>query len=114
MSGDVQVRFCERLGVKFPRATHLVVGFQIEADAERFRPSLRERFARFGLTLHPRKRASSNSVRYAAEPASAGRREAGDVQLPRLHAQLREEAEGTVHGLAADDARSGCRRSCRR
>jgi len=25
MSGDVQVRFCERLGVQFPRATHLVV-----------------------------------------------------------------------------------------
>jgi class 3 adenylate cyclase len=24
MSGDVHVRFCERLGVKFPRATHLV------------------------------------------------------------------------------------------
>ena len=27
MSGDVQVRFCERLGVKFPRATHLLLGF---------------------------------------------------------------------------------------
>src|SRR5260370_3016595 len=25
MSGDVQVRFCERLGVKLPRATHLVI-----------------------------------------------------------------------------------------
>jgi len=25
MSGDVQVRFCERLGAKLPRATHLVV-----------------------------------------------------------------------------------------
>src|SRR2546422_4690476 len=25
MSEDVQVRFCERLGVKFPRATHLVI-----------------------------------------------------------------------------------------
>ena len=25
MSGDVQVRFCERLGVQFPRATHLVI-----------------------------------------------------------------------------------------
>jgi len=25
MSGDVHVRFCERLGVQFPRATHLVV-----------------------------------------------------------------------------------------
>jgi hypothetical protein len=24
MSGDVQVRFCERLGVRFPRATHPV------------------------------------------------------------------------------------------
>ena len=24
MSGDVHVRFCERLGVRFPRATHLV------------------------------------------------------------------------------------------
>jgi hypothetical protein len=24
MSGDAQVRFCERLGVQFPRATHLV------------------------------------------------------------------------------------------
>jgi hypothetical protein len=25
MSGDVQVRFCERLGVRLPRATHLVI-----------------------------------------------------------------------------------------
>ena len=25
MSGDVPVRFCERLGVKLPRATHLIV-----------------------------------------------------------------------------------------
>jgi len=25
MSGDVHVRFCERLGVKLPRATHLVI-----------------------------------------------------------------------------------------
>ena len=25
MSGDVHVRFCERLGVRFPRATHLCV-----------------------------------------------------------------------------------------
>jgi hypothetical protein len=25
MSGDVPVRFCERLGVRLPRATHLVI-----------------------------------------------------------------------------------------
>ena len=53
MSGDVHVRFCERLGVKLPRATHLVVGFQHRGEAERFLADLRERFARFGLTLHP-------------------------------------------------------------
>ena len=55
MSGDVHVRFCERLGVKFPRATHLVVGFEHRWEAERFLADLRERFARFGLMLHPDK-----------------------------------------------------------
>src|SRR6266852_5835461 len=35
MSGDVQVRFCERLGVKLPRATHLILSFQYREDAER-------------------------------------------------------------------------------
>ena len=55
MSGDVHVRFCERLGVRLPRATHLVVGFEHREEAERFLAALRERFARFGLTLHPDK-----------------------------------------------------------
>ena len=55
MSGDVHVRFCERPGGRFPRATHLVVGFQHQADAERFQAELAERFARFGLELHPEK-----------------------------------------------------------
>src|SRR5712692_10858790 len=55
MSGDVQVRFCERLGVKFPRATHLIMGFQHREDAERVLKVLSKRFARYGLTLHPEK-----------------------------------------------------------
>ena len=55
MSGDVHVRFCERLGVQLPRATHLVVGFAHRAEAERFLAELSERFARFGLALHPDK-----------------------------------------------------------
>src|SRR6266571_3350517 len=38
------------------------------------------------------------------KPKEARTREAGDVQLPRLHAHLREEEEQwTVHGGAADD-----------
>ena len=44
MSGDVHVRFRERLGVRFPRATRLVVGFERRADAERFLLRLRDRF----------------------------------------------------------------------
>jgi hypothetical protein len=55
MSGDVHVRFCERLGVQLPRATHLVVGFEHREEAERFLTDLRARFARFGLALHPDK-----------------------------------------------------------
>jgi len=55
MRGDVQVRFCERLGVKFPRATHLVMGVQYEADARKMMVALRERLAAFGLMLHEEK-----------------------------------------------------------
>ena len=67
MSEDVQVRFCERLGVKFPRATHLVLGFQHREDAERFLTALRERFAQFGLALHPDKTRLLEFGRFAAE-----------------------------------------------
>lgn len=47
--------FCERLGVKFPRATRLVVGFQHKREARRFLRQLRERLEKFGLSLHPDK-----------------------------------------------------------
>jgi len=36
MSGDVHVRFCEGMGVRLPRATHLLLGFagpKTEAEA---------------------------------------------------------------------------------
>jgi RNA-directed DNA polymerase len=74
MSGDVQVRFCERPGVRFPRATHLVVGFQHHEEAERFLGELRERFAKFGLALHPEKTRLIEFGRYA----NRDRRERGD------------------------------------
>jgi len=51
MSGDVHVRICERLGVRLPRATRLVVNFQYRRDAEEFHKNLTDRFGKFGLEL---------------------------------------------------------------
>jgi RNA-directed DNA polymerase len=55
MSGDVQVRFCERPGVRFPRATHRILGFERQDDAQRVMAVLAQRLERFGLELHPDK-----------------------------------------------------------
>jgi len=55
MKREPQVRFCEGGGVRLPSATRLVVGFEHRVEAERFLTELRERFARFGLELHPEK-----------------------------------------------------------
>jgi RNA-directed DNA polymerase len=52
MSGDVQVRFCERPGVRFPRATHPVFGFERQDDAGRVKEVLEKRLARYGLRLN--------------------------------------------------------------
>jgi group II intron reverse transcriptase/maturase len=48
-------------------ADDVIVGFQHRADAERFLAELRERFARFGLELHPEKTRLLEFGPYAAE-----------------------------------------------
>ena len=69
---------------------------------------LRERFAEFGLELHPDKTRLIEFGRFAAERRDGtGRREAGDVRLPRLHAHLRDRpgTDGSAqahHDLEAD------------
>ena len=40
MSGDVHVRFCERLGVRFPRATHRNVYVRSERAGQRVMESV--------------------------------------------------------------------------
>ena len=55
MSREVHVRFCESRGVRFPPATHLIIGFQYRDDAEEFLAGLRERLAKFSRELHPGK-----------------------------------------------------------
>jgi RNA-directed DNA polymerase len=67
MSGDVRVRICERLGVRFPRATRLVAGFEHKEDAQRFLIDLRERLEKSALTLHPDKTRLIEFGRHAAE-----------------------------------------------
>jgi RNA-directed DNA polymerase len=53
--------------VRLPRATHLVMGFEYESDARRMMLDLKERLAKFGLTLHEDKTRLLMFGRYAAE-----------------------------------------------
>jgi RNA-directed DNA polymerase len=62
----------EMIVVRF--ADDFVVGFQHRQEAERFLVELRDRFARFGLTLHPDKTRLLEFGRFAA----ANRRNRGD------------------------------------
>ena len=55
MSGDVQVRFCERLGVKFPRATHRVVTCRSAAEAHAAVDAARRILKQLGVEVHPQK-----------------------------------------------------------
>lgn len=55
MKRELPVRFREGLGVQFPRATRLVMGFTHEEDARRVLEGLPQRFGQYGLTVHPDK-----------------------------------------------------------
>ncbi len=52
--------------VRFPRATHLVMGFQQRAEAERFLEALRGGLQKFGLERHPEKARLMEFGRFAA------------------------------------------------
>ncbi len=71
MSREVHVRICERVGVRFPRATRLCIGCEREADARKIMAVLPKRFARFGLTIHPEKTALIAFGKPHARQASA-------------------------------------------
>ena len=55
MSGDVHVRFYERLGVKSPGPTHLIVHCRTEGEANLVRVKVAARLKECGLELHPEK-----------------------------------------------------------
>lgn len=72
MRRESQVRFCEGAGVRSPRATRLVLVFQLESDARRVLEVLPKRFDRYGLRLHPDK---THLVRFERPRAKAEPRE---------------------------------------
>ena len=55
MSGDVHVRFSEGVGVRFPRATRLVVVCRYRYEAEQALQAIRQILKKLKLTLHPAK-----------------------------------------------------------
>ena len=67
MSREVHVRICEGVGVRLPRATRLIVGFEHRDDAERFWRALRERLGQFHRELHPEKTRLIEFGRFAVE-----------------------------------------------
>jgi len=55
MSGDVHVRICERLGVRFPRATRRIVHCRTEKQAQEVKDAIAKRLQACGLELHSEK-----------------------------------------------------------
>src|SRR5262249_9247850 len=53
MSREVHVRICEGVGVRFPRATRLVIGCEREGDARQVMAVRPKRCARVGLPIPP-------------------------------------------------------------
>ena len=81
--------------MRFPGPTHLVVGFEHQADAERFLEEFQERLAKFGLTVHPEKTRLIEFGKYAR-----GQRKKRGVGEPETFAFL-----GFTH--ACDVTRAG-------
>jgi hypothetical protein len=67
MRREFHVRFCEGAGVRSPRATRLIVGFERRDEGEQFLTALRERVAKFSLELHPDKTRLIEFGRFADE-----------------------------------------------
>ncbi len=82
-----------------------VVCFQYGDDARRFLEALKERFAAFHLELHPDKTRGARIWPLRGRISRTARRgKARDLQLPRLHPLLHEDAESEVSAGTQDTA----------
>jgi len=93
-------------------ADDIVVGFQSEADAKRFRAELTERFRKFQLELHPTKRGfwSSADTRLITESgADKGNRRRSISSALRIFAERREATD--ISRCCGRQFVKGCKRS---
>ena len=67
MTRERPVRICEGGEVRLLSATRLVMGFERESDARNMAAALKERLAKFRLTLHEEKTRLIMFGRYAVE-----------------------------------------------
>jgi hypothetical protein len=103
MTRECHVRFRESAGVQSLRATHLVMGFEKAADAQQMLADLKERLAKFGLSLHEDK---TRLIEFGRVPALApqqrGDRRKETFAFSRLHPLLRVVPGRQVHREAQD------------
>ena len=67
MRREFHVRFCEGGRVRFPSATRLIIGFELDKDARRFQEAMCDRLREFSLSLHPEKTRLIEFGRFAVE-----------------------------------------------
>ena len=94
-------------------ADDYVAGFERREDAERFLAELRDRFAEFGLELHPDKTRLIEFGRFAAEDRQkrVGFRKPETFTFPRFHAYLREGQERAVQAQAGHEQEEDARQA---
>ena len=93
--------------MEFLRATHLVVGFEFEADARRFWDALRVRLQEFALSLHPDKTRLIEFGRHAADRrAKVGLGKPETFRFLGFVFHLRQNASGQVPRTPKEPARS--------
>lgn len=106
MRGDVHVRFSESAGVKFPRATHLVVLCRDAASAQHVLSLLEQWTGQAGLELHPEKPhlvayGTGEGFDFLGYHFKQGKRWPSRKSMKKIRATIRAKTPGTNgHSMA--------------
>ena len=107
MRREPPVRIREGLGVKFPRATRLVIGVAREDDARRIMEVLPKRMSKYGLTVHPEDApgAVSTAPRRQLRNRGTGPTRTEDIRLSGIYPLLGTIAARRMGGQTEDGER---------